>query len=258
MEKCAALSAPHKAMRIICVPDEYEMGLAAARIMAALVRLKPDAILGLASGSTPLGAYAELIRMHREEDLDFSRITTFNPDEYIGLDKYHPQSYRVYMRDNFIDGVNIDPDNVHLPNGIAPDIGEECRAYDELLEARGFPDLQLLGIGTNGHIAFNEPAASFTAETHMVALTEDTIDSNQRFFDRREEMPTQAITVGMRGIMNSSRILLIASGKGKARAIAQTCFGPVTPQVPGSILQLHRDVIVIADREALSETDITC
>lgn len=244
-------------MKIICVANAREMSLEAARLMAALVRIKPAAILGLASGSTPLGAYGELVRMYEEEGLDFSQVETVNPDEYIGLAEDHPQSYRVYMRRHFTDRVNIPPERVHLPNGMAPDIDRECRDYDRLFESLGFPDLQLLGIGTNGHIAFNEPADHFTAQTHQVSLTEDTIDSNQRFFDRREEMPTEAITVGMRGIMSAKRILLLACGKGKAAAIARTCGGPVTPQVPASILQLHPQATLIADQEALSELDLT-
>lgn len=242
-------------MKIICVSNAREMSLEAARIIGALVRVKPNAVLGLASGSTPLGAYEELARMCREEGLDFSQVETVNPDEYIGLENDHPQSYRMYMRRHFTDLVNIDPARVHLPDGMAPDIEEECLAYDRLFEGLGFPDLQVLGIGTNGHIAFNEPADHFTAQTHRVRLTQDTIDSNQRFFEKREDMPVEAITVGMRGIMSSRRILLLASGTGKAEAIARACFGPVTPWLPASILQLHPHATLIADREALSAVD---
>ena len=244
-------------MKIICVANVHEMGLEAARLIAALVRIKQAAILGLASGSTPLGAYNELVRMYEEEGLDFSQVETVNPDEYIGLAEDHPQSYRVYMRRHFTDRVGIPPEKVHLPNGMAPDIDRECRDYDRLFESLGFPDLQVLGIGTNGHIAFNEPADYFTAPTHRVSLTEATIDSNQRFFEHREEMPTEAITVGMRGIMSAKRILLLACGKGKAEAIARTCGGPVTARVPASILQLHPQATLIADQEALSELDLT-
>ncbi len=243
-------------MKIISVSNEREMSLEAARIIAALVRINPRAILGLASGSTPLGAYKELARMWAEEGLDFSGVETVNPDEYIGLEETHPQSYRMYMRRHFTDLVAIPPHKVHLPNGMAADIGQECQDYDKLFESLGFPDLQVLGIGTNGHIAFNEPADFFTAQTHRVTLTEDTINSNQRFFDNRQEVPTEAITVGMRGIMSSKRILLLACGKAKARAIAQTCRGPVTPRLPASILQLHPEATLIADREALSELDL--
>lgn len=232
------------------------MSLEAARLMAALVRIKPDAVLGLATGSTPLGAYQELARMFLEENLDFSQVRTVNLDEYIGLAGDHPQSYRTFMREHFFKRVNIEPGNSFIPDGLAADLEEECREYDLLLESLGFPDLQLLGIGTNAHIAFNEPDDSFTAQTHPVALAEATIEANQRFFERREEVPTGAITMGMRAIMSSRRLLLLASGKAKAEAVARACFGPVTPRVPASIIQLHPDATVIADREALSGTDL--
>ncbi len=243
-------------MKLIYVEDAGEMDLEAARIMAALVRIKPDAVLGLATGSTPLGAYRELARMFLEENLDFSRVMTVNLDEYIGLAGDHPQSYQAFMRENLFRLVNIEPENTFIPDGLAEDLEEECREYDLLLESLGFPDLQLLGIGTNAHIAFNEPDDCFTARTRRVTLAEETIQANQRFFEGGEEVPTEAITMGMRAIMSSRRLLLLASGKSKAEAVARACFGPVTPRVPASIIQLHPDVTVIADREALSRTEL--
>lgn len=241
-------------MKLICVSNDQEMSLEASRLIAALVRIKPDAVLGLATGSTPLGCYAELVRLNREEKLDFSRVRTVNLDEYIGLEGNHPQSYRAFMNEHLFNRINISPTNTFVPNGVAEDVDRECREYDELLEQLGFTDLQLLGIGTNGHIAFNEPDDYFSTVCHRVKLTTDTIDANRRFFERRDQVPTHAISMGMKGIMSSRRLLLIATGKNKAEAIAAACFGPVTPRVPGSIIQLHRDVTVIADEDALSKT----
>lgn len=243
-------------MRVIVVDHENELGIEAARLIAALVRLKPDAVLGLATGSTPLSTYRELIRMHREEALDFSRVSTVNLDEYLGLSGDHPQSYRSYMREHLFSRINIEPENCYIPDGLALDIEAECRAYDRRLASLGFCDLQLLGIGTNAHIAFNEPSESFIAKTHEVHLARDTIEANRRFFESRDDVPQQAITLGMHGIMSASKIVLLASGKAKAQAMKETLTGTVTPRVPASVLQLHRDVTVIADREALSELDL--
>lgn len=243
-------------MKIVIVDNAHDMGIEAARLIAALVRLKPDAVLGLATGSTPLGAYRELVRMHREEALDFSLVRTVNLDEYLGLSGDHPQSYRSFMREHLFSHVNIEPGNSYIPDGLASDVEAECRAYDRRLASLGFCDLQLLGIGTNAHIAFNEPDDSLVAKTHAVQLAIDTIEANQRFFQSRDEVPKQAITLGIRGIMSASKIALLASGKAKARAMKETLTGPVTPRVPASVLQLHRDVTVIADREALSDLDL--
>lgn len=239
-------------MRIITVSDEQEMSLEAARIIGALVRTKPDAVLGLPTGSTPLGTYRELIRMHKEENLDFSRVVTINLDEYIGLSGSHPQSYRAFMRENFFDHINIAPHNTHVPDGMANDIEEECRRYDERIYRYGCTDLQMIGIGPNGHVAFNEPADHFIPDTHMALLAESTINANQRFFDHRDEVPRTAISVGIRGILSTKHLVLIACGEGKADAIAKSCFGPVTPLVPASIIQLHPRVTVIADKAAFS------
>lgn len=245
-----------KEMKLICVSNEEEMSLAASRLIAALVRIKPDAVLGLATGSTPMGTYRELSRMFLEEELDFARIRTVNLDEYVGLDGNHPQSFRAFMDEHLFSRINILPANIFVPNGMAEDIEGECRKFDELMEQMGCLDMQLLGVGPNGHIGFNEPADHFTPDFHWTELTEDTIEANSRFFDRREDVPTRAITMGMRGIMSARRLLFLANGKKKAKAVAESCFGPVTPRVPGSIIQLHPDVTVIADLEALSDTGL--
>ncbi|HHW93519.1 MAG TPA: glucosamine-6-phosphate deaminase [Clostridiaceae bacterium] len=239
-------------MRIMIVADEQEMSIKTAMIIADIVRRKPDAVLGLPTGSTPLGTYRELARMYREENLDFSRVHTINLDEYVGLSKYHPQSYRSYMRKQLFDHINIDGHNTHIPDGMAEDVEAECRRFDEVMFRYGYTDLQLIGIGPNGHIAFNEPADSFTPDTHVSVLTESTINANQRFFRNPDDMPRTAISLGMRGIMSTRHLVLIACGDGKAEAIAKSCFGPVTPWVPGSIIQLHPFATVIADEAALA------
>jgi glucosamine-6-phosphate deaminase len=239
-------------MKLICVSNEQEVGLEAARLIASVVRIKPKAVLGLATGSTPIGTYAELVRMCAEENLDFSDVRTVNLDEYVGLDGSHPQSYRYFMQKHLFDKVNIDSDNTYVPDGLAEDAEEECALYDELLESFGYADIQLLGIGVNGHIGFNEPADCFTPETHVIKIAESTIDSNQRLFETRDEVPRYAITVGIKGILCAERIVLIATGRKKAEVLKATCLGPVTPQMPASILQLHPDVTIIADEEAFS------
>ncbi len=239
-------------MNILVVADEREMSLETARIIAALVRTKPDAVIGLPTGSTPLGTYRELARMYREENLDFSRVHTINLDEYVGLSKYHPQSYRAYMRNHFFDHINIKGFNTHIPDGMADDLEAECRRYDDMMCQYGLTDLQLIGIGPNGHIAFNEPADSFTPDTHISMLTESTINANRRFFENPEEMPRTAISLGMRGILSTRHLILIACGAGKAEAVAKSCFGPVTPHVPGSLIQLHPRTTVIADKAAMA------
>ncbi len=239
-------------MKIHVVANEQEMSIKTANIIAELVRKKPNAVLGLPTGSTPLGTYRELARMFREENLDFSQVHTINLDEYIGLSKYHPQSYRSFMRKQFFDHINIDGRNTHVPDGMAKDVEAECRRYDEMMFRYGHTDLQLIGIGPNGHIAFNEPADSFTPDTHVSILTESTINANQRFFQNPDDMPRTAISLGMRGIMSTRHLILIACGEGKAVAVANSCFGPVTPRVPGSLIQLHPYVTVIADEAAMT------
>lgn len=240
-------------MQIISVKDYQALSLQAARLIGAQVRLNPDTVLGLATGSTPVGTYKELIRMCAEEDLDFSNVTTVNLDEYYGLAPDHEQSYRYFMNQNLFDHINIDKEFTYVPDGLSKDLEASCADYDDLIEFLGGTDIQLLGIGHDGHIGFNEPDDVFTAGTHLVDLTPDTIEANARFFKSADEVPHQAITMGMKGIMSASTILILASGKAKASIIRKMVEGPVDPQVPASILQLHPDVVLIADEDALSE-----
>lgn len=234
-------------MRIIEVESYEKLSALAADIIGAQVLLKPDCVLGLATGSSPLGTYANLVRRCEEGRLDFSRVRTVNLDEYCGLSGDNPQSYRYFMDHNLFDKVNVDKGNTHLPDGSAADMQEESRRYEALVESLGWPDLQLLGIGHNGHIGFNEPEDVFHAAVHTVKLTESTIKANSRLFDRPEDVPTHAITMGVGAIMKAKRVLLIA-GADKAGIVEKAFYGPVTPQVPASILQLHRDATVILSR----------
>lgn len=236
-------------MKIVVAENYQELSKLAARIIAEAVQSKPDGVLGLATGSTPLGTYQELIRIHHEEGLDFSRIVTFNLDEYYGLHSLHPQSYGYFMRENLFKHINIDLKNTHIPNGTPEDLEAECRAYDELLTAHGGIDLQLLGIGENGHVGFNEPSANLNVYTHLVQLKEETIRANSRFFSSLKEVPTQAITMGLGGILKAKKILLLAAGKAKAPVIAKLLEGKLSTQVPASILQVHPQVVVIVDQE---------
>ncbi len=239
-------------MQIVSCADYTDMSRKAARIIAAQVQLKPECVLGLATGSTPVGTYKELIRFHRDEELDFSRVITVNLDEYYGLSPEHEQSYHNFMRQNFFDHINIPLENTHIPDGLTLDVAKTCAEYDSMVASLGGTDIQLLGIGDNGHIAFNEPHSFFFAQTHLVDLNEETIKANARFFESESEVPRQAITMGMRSILGAKLILLLASGPKKAAAIGQMINGPVDPQLPASILQLHPNVMVIADKEALS------
>ena len=224
----------------------------AANIISAQVILKPESVLGLATGSTPIGIYHQLIDWYKKGDVDFSRVVSINLDEYCGLSDSNPQSYRRFMREHFFDYINISPANIFLPDGTQTDSALECARYDRVIVEHGGIDLQLLGIGRNAHIGFNEPDVCFSRGTHQVTLTESTIAANTRFFERVEQVPRQAYSVGMQAIMQAKKILLIASGADKAEALQKSFFGPVTPQVPASILQLHQDVTVIADMDALA------
>lgn len=239
-------------MRIILAADYQDMSRRAAGLIAAQVAQKPTSLLGLATGSSPLGIYRQLVAWHREEGLDFSRCRTVNLDEYVGLTPDSPQSYAYFMQQNLFDHVNLDPRNLHIPQGDCADPLEECRRYDRLLTQLGPIDLQLLGIGLNGHIGFNEPGESLNADTHCVALSQSTMDANARFFDPGQQMPTHAYTMGLGAIMTAKRVLLIASGAAKADILREMICGKVTTAVPASLLQLHRNVTVVADREALS------
>ena len=239
-------------MQIVSCMDYADLSRKAARIIAAQVQLKPQCVLGLATGSTPVGTYKELSRLHLEEELDVSKVTTVNLDEYYGLGPEHEQSYRYFMQHNLFNYVNIPPENTHVPDGLTRDVARTCAEYDNLVASLGGTDIQLVGIGDNGHIAFNEPSAVFVADTHLVDLNEDTIRANARFFASEADVPRQAITMGMRSIFSAKLILLLASGPNKASAIAGMLKGPIDPQLPASILHLHPNVMVIAVNEALA------
>lgn len=240
-------------MKIISAPDYAAMSRKAANIISAQVILKPDSVLGLATGSTPVGVYRQLADWYRKGDLDFAKVRTVNLDEYCGLAPDHPQSYRFYMETNLFSQVNIQPGNTHLPDGLAADPAAECVRYDHLISALGGIDLQLLGIGHNGHIGFNEPDEAFGKMTHQVRLNTMTVEANARFFTDADEVPKFAFTMGIRAIMQARKILLVVNGFDKADILKQALTGPVTPAVPGSILQLHPDVTVVADEAALAQ-----
>ena len=239
-------------MRIIVTKDYNDMSRKAANIISAQIITKPDCVLGLATGSSPVGAYKTLVDWYKKGDLDFSEVTTVNLDEYRGLTHSNDQSYYYFMNDNLFSHVNIDPAHTHIPDGTEPDAQKACDDFEAIVKNCGGTDLQLLGLGNNGHIGFNEPAEDFPKFTHCVDLTESTIQANARFFDKPEDVPTQAYTMGIGTIMRAKRILLIASGKDKAAIVKEALFGPVRPQVPASILQLHPDVTVVLDEEAAS------
>jgi glucosamine-6-phosphate deaminase len=237
-------------MKIIKTKDYADMSRKAANIIAAQVIMKPDCVLGLATGSTPIGTYKELIKAYENGDLDFSLVKTANLDEYRGLEKTNDQSYDYFMKDNLFNHININFENLNIPNGEKPDAEEECARYEAVVKALGGQDLQLLGMGHNGHIGFNEPADEFPKETHCVDLQESTIQANKRFFEKVEDVPTQAYTMGINTIMQAKMVLVIVSGADKAEIVKKAFFGPVTPQVPASILQMHPNVIVVVDEAA--------
>ena len=227
------------------------MSRKAANIISAQVIMKPHAVLGLATGSTPVGAYKQLVEWYNKGDLDFANVTSVNLDEYKGLSPENDQSYRYFMNTNLFNHVNINKESTFVPNGLEPDSEKACAAYNEIIRSVGGIDLQLLGLGNNGHIGFNEPGAAFEKETHCVDLTESTIQANKRFFEKVEDVPTQAYTMGIKNIMAAKKILLVATGSAKADALYKSLYGPITPNVPASILQLHQDVTVVADEDAL-------
>ena len=239
-------------MRFYAAKDYADLSRKAANIISAQVIMKPNAVLGLATGSTPVGAYKQLIEWYNKGDVDFSQTFSVNLDEYKGLSGEHDQSYRYFMNRNFFDYINIKKENTNVPDGLARDAEAECNRYNHVIKNLGGIDLQLLGIGGNGHIGFNEPGAAFEKETHLVTLTEQTRESNARFFANLDEVPTHAFTMGIKSIMSAKKILLLATGEQKAKALYDSFFGPVTPGVPASILQLHNDCTVIADEAALS------
>lgn len=239
-------------MRIIVAQDYEDMSKKASNIIAAQVQLKPDCVLGLATGSTPIGTYKNLVEAYKKGDLDFSEVTSVNLDEYKGISKDNDQSYYYFMNDNLFSHVNICKEKTHLPNGMEADSVKACQEYNEVLHAVGGVDLQLLGLGHNGHIGFNEPSEAFSLETTCVDLTESTIQANKRFFASYDDVPKQAYTMGIKTIMNAQKVLVVVSGEDKAKIVKEAFFGPVTPKVPASILQLHKDVVVIVDKAAAS------
>jgi glucosamine-6-phosphate deaminase len=237
-------------MEIIIADNHDEMSRVAADMLERQLLRKPSSVLGLATGSTPVGLYRELVRRHREEGLDFSKIITFNLDEYLDLAPSHPQSYRYFMDENLFKHINVDPKNIHVPYGHAEEIDAFCDWYEEEIRNAGGIDIQVLGIGADGHIAFNEPGSSLGSRTRLKTLTKQTIEDNARFFEDPEEVPRFAITMGVGTIMEAREILLLATGAKKAEIVAHALEGPVTAQVTASVLQMHRHVTVVLDAEA--------
>lgn len=232
-------------MNFITVKTYEELSAKAAELISAQVTMKPNCVLGLATGSSPVGAYKKMIAKCAAGEVDFSKVSSINLDEYVGLDGTNDQSYRYFMNTNLFDHINIDKNNTRVPSGVSSDLAAECKAYDAHIEEMGGIDLQLLGIGLDGHIGFNEPDEVFTKETHVVDLDPSTIEANARFFASADDVPRKAITMGMGGIMGAGKVLLIANGKAKKDIVEKAFFGPITPAVPASILQLHPDLTVI-------------
>ena len=243
-------------MKVYKTTDYEAMSRKAANLISAQVIMKPDCVLGLATGSSPLGTYKQLIDWYQKGDLDFSEVRTVNLDEYRGLPKTSDQSYYYFMFHNLFKHINIDPANTYIPDGMEPDSEKACSDYDAVIRSMGGTDLQLLGLGHNGHIGFNEPADVFVKTTNCVDLQESTIEANKRYFASADEVPRQAYTMGIQTILQAKKILLIVSGPDKAGILKEVLYGPVTPQVPASILQLHNDVCVVADEAALSKCNI--
>lgn len=237
-------------MEIVVQKDAESSATLAARLIAKRLRQKPNLVLGLATGGTPVPLYRELARLHRDEGLDFSRVATFNLDEYIGLDPTHPGSYMRFMKENLFDHINIPPSNIHIPNGMAKDIPAECAAYEQAIRDAGGIDIQVVGIGTNGHLGFNEPSSSLASRTRNKTLTEQTRRDNARFFASLDEVPRHCLTMGVGTILDSRQILFLAFGAGKAEIVAKAVEGPITAMVPASVLQLHADVKIFVDEAA--------
>ena len=238
-------------IKIIYAKTKEEAGRNAAEVVADLLKRKPNAVLGLATGSSPIGMYEELIKKYENGEISFKEVKSVNLDEYVGLSPEHDQSYSYFMHDNLFNHVDIKEENTNLPSGLAADPAKECERYDGVVASMGGIDLQVLGIGNNGHIGFNEPASAFSYGTQLVDLTASTIDANSRFFEKREDVPTQALTMGIGQIMSADTVLLLAMGEGKADILERSLFGPITPEVPASILRFAKNVIVCADEAAL-------
>lgn len=240
-------------MKVLRTKDYEDMSRKAANLIAAQVTVKPNCVLGLATGSSPIGTYKELIARYNNGDLDFSNVTSVNLDEYKGLDGSHDQSYRYFMNNNFFNHVNIQKERTFVPDGTEPDADKACSAYNQIIESVGGIDLQLLGLGHNGHIGFNEPTDCFEKVTHCVDLTESTIEANKRFFASADDVPKQAYTMGIQNIMLARKIVVVVSGADKADILKKVVEGPITPQVPASVLQLHPDVTIVADEAAAAK-----
>ncbi|MDO5409382.1 MAG: glucosamine-6-phosphate deaminase [Lachnospiraceae bacterium] len=240
-------------MKIIRTANYEEMSRKAANIISAQVIMKPDSVLGLATGGSPEGIYKQLIEWYNKGDVDFSEITTINLDEYKGLPRESEQSYWYFMHKHFFDHVNVRPQKINVPDGTNPNVEEECARYNQIIKSKGGIDLQLLGIGIDGHIGFNEPADTYELGTHCVDLDESTIEANKRYFEKKEDVPRQAFTMGIGTIMQAKKVLMVVNGAAKADIVREAFFGPVTPRVPASILQMHPDFTLIGDAEALSK-----
>lgn len=239
-------------MKIIRAKNYNDMSRKAANIISAQIIMKPHCVLGLATGSTPIGIYEQLVEWYKKGDLDFSEVTTLNLDEYKGIARENEQSYYYFMNEKLFSKVNINPERTFLPDGMEPDSGKACADYNRIIEAAGGVDLQLLGLGHNGHIGFNEPGMAFEAQTHCVNLTESTMKANQRFFASADEVPKQAYTMGIKTIMQAKKILVVVSGEDKAAIVKEAFLGTITPKIQASVLQLHNDVTLVADEAALS------
>ena len=237
-------------MKLIVVNNYEELSKVAAKEFSKIIKEKENVVLGLATGGSPVGMYKELIKMYEKKELNFSKITTVNLDEYIGLNPEHNQSYRYFMNNNLFNHINIDKSNTFVPNGLAEDLEAQCKEYDQKISELGGIDIQLLGVGNNGHIAFNEPNNELSSGTHIISLTDNTIEANARFFDNIDDVPRKAITMGVGGIMKAKKIILIASGESKAEAIKGIFSGKITTANPATMLQMHRDVTIIVDEAA--------
>lgn len=252
MESCKEYKMPGGNVKVFLCEDYDSMSRKAGELVGAVLAENPQAVMGLATGSSPVGLYQELIRMNQEGLLDFSQIRSYNLDEYYPIQPDHNQSYHYFMAKNLFDHINIAKENVHVPDGRSGDVQEACRQYEAALDALGGVDVQVLGIGNNGHIGFNEPSDIFPGVTHVVDLQESTIRANSRFFEKEEDVPRQAVSMGIGSIMKAKKIVLVANGAGKAEIVMKALKGPVTPQVPASILQFHPDVTFVLEKEAAS------
>lgn len=239
-------------VKLVIVKDYNDMSKQAAKLIAEEVTRNPKTVLGLATGGTPVGMYRELVSLHQQDGVDFSQAQSFNLDEYVGLPSLHPQSYRTYMNENLFAHINLPAEKTHVPQGDAEDLEAECKRYEQAIAQAGGIDIQVLGIGNNGHIGFNEPGSTKDTTTRVVALTQSTIEANARYFDSIQEVPTQAVSMGIQTILGAKKIILLASGEAKAQAVSQMLEGEMTADVPASLLQLHPDVTVIVDEEAAS------